>query len=47
MNIAPILQLVVKKSFDTGQTPIDWKHANDAPAFKKGRQTQSSKDLFH
>ena len=35
-QIAPILQLIFKKSFDTGQTPTDWKYANVAPAFKKG-----------
>ena len=33
---APILSLIVTKSFHTGKTPIDWKTAYVAPAFKKG-----------
>jgi hypothetical protein len=33
---APILSLIFTKYFHTGQTPIDWKTANVAPAFKKG-----------
>ena len=35
-QITPILQLIFKKSFDARQTPTYWKHANVAPAFKKG-----------
>ena len=33
---APILNFIFTKSFHTGQTPIDLKTANVAPAFKKG-----------
>ena len=33
---APILSLIFTKSFHTGKTPIDWKTAYVAPAFKKG-----------
>ena len=40
-QIAPILQLIFTKSFETGQTPLDWKHANVAPAFKKGDKHQA------
>ena len=37
-QISPILTLIFKKSLDTGETPKDWKHANVAPAFKKGEK---------
>jgi hypothetical protein len=32
------LHLYLKKSFETGETPKDWKHANVAPTFKKGEK---------
>jgi hypothetical protein len=35
-QIAPILTEIFKKSLETGETPKYWKHANVAPAFKKG-----------
>lgn len=35
-QIEPILQIKFKKSFDTGQTPMDWKHASIATVFKRG-----------
>ena len=37
-HVAPILTLIFTKSLQTGQTPKDWKHANVAPAFKKGEK---------
>jgi hypothetical protein len=37
-QIAPILTEILKKSLETGETPKDWKHANVAPAFKKGEK---------
>lgn len=36
VQIAPILCLIFKKSYESGITPNDWKHANVAPVFKKG-----------
>ena len=35
-NIAPILMIVYKKSYNTGQLPDGWKSANVVPVFKKG-----------
>ena len=35
-SIAPILMIVYKKSYNTGQLPDDWKLANVVPVFKKG-----------
>ena len=35
-QIAPILQVIFTKSYETGQVPKDWKTANVAPVFKKG-----------
>ena len=38
-QIAPILtEFFFFKSLETGETPKDWKHANVAPAFKKGEK---------
>ena len=37
-HVAPILTLIFNKSLQTGETPKDWKHANIAPAFKKGEK---------
>ena len=34
--IAPILTIIFIKSLQTGCIPSDWKHANVAPAYKKG-----------
>ena len=36
-TIAPILQLILQKSIDSGQVPSDWKTANVCPIFKKGQ----------
>jgi hypothetical protein len=35
-QVAPILTKIYTKSIETGTIPKDWKHANVAPAFKKG-----------
>jgi hypothetical protein len=35
---APILTIIFQKSLQTGCIPSDWKHANVAPAYKKGEQ---------
>ena len=35
-QIAPILCLLFTKSYESGITPTDWKHANVAPVYKKG-----------
>ena len=37
-QVAPILTLIFNTSLHTGKTPKDWKHANVAPAFKKGEK---------
>ena len=37
-QIAPILQVIFTKSYETGQVPKDWKTANVAPVFKKGEK---------
>ena len=36
VDIAPILTLIFKHSLNTGGVPLDWKHANVVPVFKKG-----------
>jgi len=38
VQTAPILTMIFEKSLKTGITPTDWKHANVAPAFKKGEK---------
>jgi hypothetical protein len=35
---APILTIIFQKSPQTGCIPTDWKHANVAPAYKKGEK---------
>ena len=35
---APILTIIFQKSLQTGCIPTDWKHANVAPAYKKGEK---------
>ena len=35
-QISSILEIIFKKSLQTGQVPNDWKEANVAPIFKKG-----------
>jgi len=37
-EIAPILQLFFKRSYDTGMVPTLWKTANVCPVFKKGKK---------
>ena len=37
-QVAPILTKIYIKSIETGTIPKDWKHANVAPAFKKGER---------
>jgi hypothetical protein len=37
-QVAPILTKIYSKSIETGTIPKDWKHANVAPAFKKGER---------
>ena len=37
-EIAPILQLIFKRSYDTGVVPTMWKTANVCPVFKKGEK---------
>jgi len=36
MSIAPILQLLFQKCYDTQQTPDEWRRANVTPIYKKG-----------
>ena len=45
-QIAPILCLLFTKSYESGITPTDWKHANVAPVYKKG-QAQTCKLQAH
>jgi hypothetical protein len=35
---ASILTIIFQKSLQTGCIPTDWKHANVAPAYKKGEK---------
>jgi hypothetical protein len=37
-QVAPIFTKIYTKSIETGTIPKDWKHANVAPAFKKGER---------
>ena len=37
-EIAPILQIIFTKSYDTGELPDIWKNANVNPIFKKGKK---------
>ena len=35
-NISPILTIIFNKSLELGKLPLDWKHANICPVYKKG-----------
>ena len=37
-EIAPVIQLLFKKSISTGKIPSDWTKANVSPVFKKGNK---------
>ena len=37
-ELAPILTCIFKQSLSTGEVPLDWKHANVVPIFKKRKQ---------
>ena len=37
-DIAPILKIIFKRSYDTGDRPGIWKKANVSPIFKKGKR---------
>ena len=37
-QVAPILTSIFSKSLKSGEISKDWKHANVAPAFKKGEK---------
>ena len=39
MNLARPLSMIFQRSFDTGDVPSDWKHADVSPIFKKGSRT--------
>ena len=39
LSIAPILTIIYRKSYETGYIPDDWRAANIAPAFKKGKNS--------
>ena len=41
-EIAPLLEIIFRRSFTTGQVPEDWKEANEAPIFKKGDKHKPS-----
>ena len=39
VEIAPILTMLYQKSYETGQTPKDWKRAEVAPVFIQGSKS--------
>ena len=41
-TIAPILTVIYKRSYQTGQVPDDWKAAYVTPIFKKGKRSEAS-----
>ena len=41
-ELAPILQLIFKRSIDTGKMPDIWKEANVSPIYKKGKESEPS-----
>ena len=41
-EIAPVLTLIFNSSLHQGELPMDWKHANIVPVFKKGDKTLTS-----
>jgi hypothetical protein len=40
-DIAPILKIIFKRSYDTGDLPDIWKNANVSPIFKKGKRFET------
>ena len=40
--IAPILTMIYRKSYETGELPDVWKLANITPVFKKGKRSDPS-----
>jgi hypothetical protein len=45
-QVAPILTKIYTNSIETGTIPKDWKHANVAPAFKKGKRYKAENYRF-
>ena len=41
-SIAPILIIIYQRSYDTGLIPDDWRNANVAPVYKKGKSSAPS-----
>jgi hypothetical protein len=41
IDIAPILKIIFKRSYDTGDLPDIWKNANVSPIFKKGKRFEA------
>ena len=41
-KIAPLLEMIFRRSLTTGQVPKDWKEANVAPIFKKDNKHKPS-----
>jgi hypothetical protein len=39
--LAPILKIIFKRSYDTGDLPDIWKNANVSPIFKKGKRFEA------
>ena len=39
-ELAPILTSIFQQSLSTGEIPLDWKHANVVPIFKKGNRSK-------
>ena len=37
-ELTPILTCIFQQSLSTGEVPLDWKHANVVPIFKKGNR---------
>ena len=40
--ISPVLQVIYQSSLDTGELPLDWKHALVSPVYKKGSRSSPS-----
>jgi hypothetical protein len=41
IDVAPILKIIFKRSYDTGDLPDIWKNANVSPIFKKGKRFEA------
>ena len=41
-TIAPILTVIFKRSYDTGEVPDEWRTANVIPIYKKGKKNEAS-----